>query len=182
LFTACEEDVTLDVPGAATIDLGEEFDPLDGVEVSGADLEDVDVLENPAFDNEVVNHYVFTYTVNGESATRDVYVQVDELTGTYQVTDEGDDGTTYGPYPVNVSKGNEYNELRFNEWLYDDIIVNANVIGEEIDIPEQNFIVDGADITISGTGNYDGEAGVILELHYKDDWEGEVLEGTSTFD
>ncbi len=178
LFTACEQDVTLSVPGDTTIDLGEDFDPKEGVDVSGADLEDVTVLWNPEFDNTVVNHYVASYTVNGETATRNIYVSADELAGSYVVVDEEDDWSS-DEYTVNVVSIGEYNELRFDQWLYEDIsLIEGRVEGEEVIIPNQEVY---DDLFVEGTGTYDGAEQKILTIDYKIEDEGTVYEGTSTF-
>lgn len=174
IFTACETEVTLTVPGDATIDLGDDFDPKQGVTVDGAKLEDVQVLWNPAWNNELVDHYVASYSIEGETAQRNVYVRADKLTKTYQVTDVDDDGTQYTPYPVTVTRGTEFNELRFNELYFDDAIINAVINGSVITIPQQTF----QGVSIQGTGTYDGAAHKILTINYIIDG----VPGTSTFD
>jgi hypothetical protein len=163
IFTACETEVTLTAPPDATIDLGDNFDEKAGLIVDGANAEDVLVLWNPAFNNELVDHYVGTYTVEGVSDTRNVYVRADKLAKTYAVVDQVDGGDTYN-YPVIVSKGTEFNELRFNELFYDDIIVDGIVNGNVITIPSQNFY--GGEVNIQGTGTYDGAAQKILQVTY----------------
>ena len=175
IFTACETEVTLTVPTSdVTIDLGDDFDELDGVTVDGADIEDVQVLWNPAWNNELVDLYVASYSVEGETAQRNVYVRADKLAKTYQVTDVDDDGTQYTPYPVIVTRGTEFNELRFNELFFDDVIVNGVVNGSVITIPQQTF----QGVSIQGTGTYDGAAQKILTIDYIIDG----IAGTSTFD
>jgi len=174
VFTACETEVTLTVPGDATIDLGDSFDPMEGVSVSGAKLDDVLVLENPQFSNVLVDHYVFSYSVEGETAQRNVYVQADKLARTYQVTDVDDDGTQYAPYPVIVTRGPEFNQLRFNELYFDNIIVNAVINGPVITIPQQTH----QGVSIQGTGTYNGETQRILTINYTIDG----VTGTSTFE
>ncbi len=182
VFTACEKDVVLNVPGDATIDLGDEFDALEGVSVDGANVEDVDVLWDPAWNEFEVNHYIASYEIEGETAQRNVYVQADKLGGNYAVTDEDDDGTTYNPYPVIVARGEEYNELRFNELFFNDIIVDAIVDGSVITIPQEGHIVEGENVSIQGTGTYDGENQKILTIDYEIGYPGEdVITGTSTF-
>lgn len=178
IFTACEKDVTLSVPGEAVIDLGDEFDPLAGVTVDGAKVEDVQVLWNPAWSNVLVNHYVATYQIEGETAQRDVYVRADKLARSYAVT-EVDNAGTYGPYPVIVTTGNAFNELRFNELFFDDIIVNATIDGEAMTIPTQSFF--GGDVIINGTGTYNGSTQRVLSIDYTIDYFGEDIVGTATF-
>jgi len=179
IFTACETEVTLTVPGDATIDLGDEFDPKEGVSVSGAKLDDVLVLENPQFSNVLVDHYVFSYSVEGETAQRNVYVRADKLTGSYGVT-EVDNTGTFGPYPLTVTRGPEFNEIRFNELFFDDIIVNAVINGAAITIPAQNYF--GNTVTIQATGSYDGAGHKILQLDYTLLIDGEEVVGTATFE
>ncbi len=183
VFTSCQEDeVILSVPGDATIDLGTDFDPMAEVSVDGADIEDVVWTAVPAWNANEVNHYVFTYAVADQSVDRNVYVQVDELLGTYQVIDQDDDGTTYSPYPVIVTKGAEYNSLRFNELWYAGVIVNGEVNGSVITIPSQTVnAVDGT-ATVSGTGTYDGATGEILTINYNITDAAETYVGVSTFD
>lgn len=173
LFTACEKDVVLNVPADATIDLGDTFDPMTGVTVEGAKLADVVVSSNPTFSNVKVDRYTFTYTVEGETATRNVFVQADKLAKTYQVTDVDDDGTSYTPYPVTVTRGTEFNQLRFNELWFDNVIVNGTVNGDVITIPTQTF----GGTAVSGTGTYDGTTQKILSITYIIGGQG----GTSTF-
>ncbi len=181
VFTACEKDVVLTVPGDATIDLGEEFDPMDGVKVDGADLDDVTVSWNPKFDNTLVNHYVATYSVNGESAQRNVYVRADKLAGTYVVNDVEPDWES-GEYTVTVVAVGEYNELRFDKWLYEEISLITGVVnGDVITIPSQDFVVEGFDVNVQGTGTYDGEAQKILQIEYTLEENGETYSGTSYF-
>jgi len=178
IFTACETEVTLTVPGDATIDLGDDFDPKAGVTVDGAKLEDVQVLWNPAWNNELVDLYVASYSVEGETAQRNVYVRADKLTGNYAVT-EVDNTGTFGPYPMNVTRGTEFNELRFNELFFDDIIVNGVINGAVITIPSQNFFSNN--VTIQATGSYDGAGHKILELDYTIDYYGDEIVGKATF-
>lgn len=175
VFTACQTDVTLTVPTTdATIDLGDDFDPKAGVTVDGAKLEDVQVLWNPAWNNELVDHYVASYSIEGETAQRNVYVRADKLAKTYQVTDVDEDGTQYTPYPVIVTRGTEFNELRFNELYFDDVIVNGVINGSVLTIPQQTF----QGVSIQGTGTYDGATQKILTINYTIDG----VAGTSTFD
>ncbi|MFN2394661.1 MAG: hypothetical protein ABR597_03135 [Bacteroidales bacterium] len=175
IFTACETDVTLTVPTTdVTIDLGDEFDPMDGVTVDGADIGDVQVLWNPAWSNVLVDYYVASYSVEGQTAQRDVYVQADKLAKTYQVSDEDNDGTQYNPYPVTVTRGPEFNELRFNELYFDNVIVNGVVNGSVLTIPQQTL----EGVSIEGTGTYDGVAQKILTIDYIIDG----VPGTSTFE
>lgn len=180
LFTACSDDddddveIFLNVPADATLNLGADFDPMEGVSVQGTSIDNVEWVVNPEWNKHLVNHYVFTYVAGDKNAERNVYIQVDNLLGTYVVSDEDADGTTYTPYSVTVTKGNAYNKLRFNDLYYPDFIVNANVIGSVIEIPEQTH----QNVTVEGTGTYDGENGVILTIDYIIDG----VEGTSTFD
>ncbi len=175
IFTACETEVTLTVPTTdVTIDLGDEFDPLNGVTVDGADIEDVQVLWNPAWSNVLVDHYVASYSVEGQTGQRNVYVQADKLAKTYQVTDVDNDGTQYTPYPVSVTRGPEFNELRFNELYFENIIVLGVINGPVLTIPQQTL----QGVSIEGTGTYDGEAQKILTIDYIIDG----VPGTSTFD
>lgn len=178
IFTACETEVTLTVPGDATIDLGDDFDPKAGVTVDGAKLEDVNVLWNPAWNNELVDHYIASYTVEGESDQRNVYVRADKLTGNYAAT-EVDNTGTFGPYPINVVRGPEFNEIRFNELFFDDIIINAVINGSVITIPAQNYF--NNNVTIQATGSYDGAAHKILQLNYTMNYFGDEIVGTATF-
>jgi hypothetical protein len=180
IFTSCDKEVTLTAPPDATIDLGDAFDEKAGLIVDGAKVEDVNVLWNPTFNNELVDHYVFTYTVEGVSDTRNVYVRADKLAKIYAVVDQVDGGDTYN-YPVTVSRGTEFNELRFNELFYPDIIVNGVVNGSVITIPAQNFY--GGEVNIQGTGTYDGAAQKILQVTYTLKETGfSDLTGTVTFD
>ncbi len=181
VFTACEDDdVILSAPADTTLDLGAEFNPMDGVSVDGMDIEDVTWNAVPEWNIYEVNHYVFTYTAGDQVADRNVFIQVDELLGIYEVTDEDDDGTSYEPYLVTVSKGSEYNTLRFSELFYPDIFINAEVNGGFITIPEQTFFDNT--VTIEGTGSYDGETRKILVINYNIVDNGETFVGTSTFD
>ncbi len=179
IFTACETEVTLTVPGDATIDLGDDFDPKAGVTVDGAKLEDVNVFWNPAWNNELVDLYVASYSVEGETDQRNVYVRADKLTGSYGVT-EVDNTGTFGPYPLTVTRGPEYNEIRFNELFFDDIIVNAIINGAVITIPAQNYF--GNTVTIQATGSYDGAGHKILKLDYTLLIDDEEVVGTATFE
>ncbi len=183
IFTACNDEdpeIILTVPADATLDLGAEFDPMAGVTVDGTDISNVSWNAVPDWNIYEVNHYVFTYTAGDEMVDRNVYIQVDELLGIYEVTDEDDDGTTYAPYPVTVSKGAEFNTLRFNELYYPDILVNAEVNGSIITIPEQNYFDNT--VTIQGTGSYNGETKEILIINYTIVDNGDTFVGTSTFD
>ncbi len=179
IFTACEKDVTLSVPGEAVIDLGDEFDPLAGVTVDGAKVEDVQVLWNPAWSNVLVNHYVATYQIEGETAQRDVYVRADKLARNYAVT-ELDNTGSFGPYPVVVTRGTEFNELRFNELFFDDIIVNAVIDGAAMTIPTQSFF--SGNVTVNGTGSYNGDTQRVTSINYTMDYYGEEIIGVATFD
>jgi hypothetical protein len=183
VFNSCsgDDDVVLNVPGDVTLNLGATtFDPMEGVTVSGARLNDVVWNAAPAWDPHKVNHYVFTYSVGGATEDRNVYIQVDNLVRTYQVTDRETGGGSFGPYPVQVTKGPEYNTLRFNELYYDDIVVNATVQGEVITIPEQQFF--GNQVRISGTGTYDGEAARIRTINYTIEESMSTTTGVSTFE
>jgi hypothetical protein len=180
-FIACTDDnIVLNVPADATLNLGTEFDPMAGVTVDGAQLNDVAWLVNPAWNPNQVNHYVFTYTVEDVSEQRNVYVQVDNLLRTYQVTDRDQNGGAWGPYPVQVTKGPEFNTLRFNELYYDDIIVNATVEGPVITIPQQQFF--NNQVTIEGTGEYNGETGRITSINYTIVENNQTVTGVSTFE
>ncbi len=162
VFTACEEDVSLTVPGDTYIDMGEEFDPLEGVKVSGADLEDVTVLWNPEFDNTLVNHYVASYSVNGETAQRNVYVQADKLAGDYVYQIPEFDSPDI---PFTVSMGDEFNKLRMNEFIYPDIVVYVTIDGNVITMEEQEV---KDNLFLSGTGKYDGEIHSLTEFNIID--------------
>jgi hypothetical protein len=180
-FASCsDDDVTLSVPGDVTLNLGADFDPMAGVEVDGARVADVVWTVTPVWNPYHVNHYVFTYTVEETTEERNVYVQVDNLLRTYQVTDEDENGTAWGPYPVQVTKGPAFNSLRLNELFYDDIIVNATVDGPVITIPQQRFF--NNQVTIEGTGEYDGEAGRITQITYTIVENNETFTGVSVFE
>lgn len=167
IFTACTpSETTLTVPADATIDLGDTFDPMTGVTVDGGDIDDVTVTWNPTFNANVVDKYVITYTISGESKTRNLFVRADKLAKSYSVTDVDSDGTTYNPYPVTVTRGTEYNELRFNELWYNDIIINGTISGTTLTIPSQTFTIEGSQVVVSGTGTYDGANLKISTISY----------------
>ncbi len=177
IFTACEDDdeeIFLNVPADETVDLGAEgFDPMEGVSVTGTDLENVTYEVTPQWDPYLVDQYLFTYSAEDVTAERTVYIQADNLSGNYVVSDVDDDGTEYDDYIVDVIPGSEYNELRLNEYLIEGVFINAIVNGPTITIPVQ----ERSGWEIQGTGSYDGEEGVILTIDYIIDGE----PGTSTF-
>lgn len=183
VFTACEDDSTLNVPASTEIDLGEEFNPLDGVTVDDGDLEDVDYTWTDSLDNTIVGEYVITYDLNGTTMSRSVFVTAAALAGTYVVVDE-QPGFTSDEYDVNVIKANAYNELRLSGWLYTeyDGLLNAVVDGEVITIPSQDITAEGSNINIQGTGSYNGATQKIIEIEYtivEDD--DDPVSGTSDF-
>jgi hypothetical protein len=158
IFTACETEVTLTAPPDATIDLGESFDEKAGLIVDGAKAEDVLVLWNPAFNNELVDHYVGTYTVEGVSDSRNVYVKSNLLAGPYSVSDAIAGGPTL-TYNVTVTQSTqEFNRLLIDGFNDFNIQVYALVNGNAITIPTQtptNWNA-GAGENVQGTGTYDG--------------------------
>lgn len=174
IFTACTpSETTLTVPADATIDLGDDFDPMTGVTVDGGDIDDVTATWNPQFNKNLVDKYVITYAISGESKTRNLFVRADKLAKTYTVTDLDNNGTTYTPYPVSVSRGTEYNELNFNELWFDDVVIHGTITGNVLTIPSQTV----SGVVVSGTGTYNGETQKILTITYNVDGTA----GTSTF-
>ncbi len=160
VFTACEDDeVILSVPSDTELNLGAEFNPMDGVAVDGADIEDVSWNAVPAWNIYEVNHYVFTYTVENQVADRNVYITSDLLAGTYDVVDLEEDATTPITYSTTVLQHLEdYNKLLIQGFAgFSGVTATATVAGSEIIIPEfrpANW-VEGEGI--SATGTYDGE-------------------------
>ncbi len=167
IFTACETEVTLSVPGDTTINLGDNFDPKDGVSVDGANLDDVQVLWNPAWNNELVDHYVASYSVDGETAQRNVYVSSSLLAGSYAVVDEidGDETITYN-MTVNQST-EEFNKLLIPNFLgFENLQGQAIVEGTTVTVPR--FTPSGWDPTesIEATGTYNGATKRLLTFSY----------------
>lgn len=167
IFTACETEVTLSVPGDTTINLGDNFDPKDGVSVDGADLEDVLVLWNPAWNNELVNHYVATYSVDGETAQRNVYVSSALLAGIYAVVDEidGDETITYNMTVAQSTE--EFNKLLISNFLgFPSLQGQAIVEGTTVTVPK--FTPPGWEPaeSIEATGTYNGATKRLLTFSY----------------
>ena len=168
IFTACESEVTLTVPDDVTIELGDSFDPMEGVSVSGANLEDVTVLENPAFSNVLVNHYVFSYIVDGESAQRNVYVSSSRLAGSYAVEDAVDGGGTIN-YTMTVTQSTvDFNRLLISNFLGFGANFQGQAIVEGTAVTVPRFTPSGWDPaeSIEATGTYDGETRRLLTLSY----------------
>jgi hypothetical protein len=156
IFTSCETEVTLTAPPDATIDLGETFDEKAGLIVDGAKVEDVNVLWNPAFNNELVDHYVFTYSVEGVSDTRNVYVRSNLLAGPYAVSDAVAGGPTLN-YNVTVTQSTqEFNRILIDGFNDFNIQVYATINGNAITIPVQTPTNWTAAENVQGTGTYDG--------------------------
>lgn len=151
------------IPEDEVIDLGDDFDPWEGVVVQGADISDIQLTTLPEFSNSKVNSYEFIYTLNDLQLARIVKVSAIPLAGTYTVEDTDDDGTSYSPYTIQVTPGNTFDRLELNGWIFSDINVIAEVSGDHIHIPEQQF---PDQLTISGSGTYCGAQQNILTINY----------------
>ena len=166
IFTACESEVTLTAPADATIDLGEEFDEKAGLIVDGADVEDVSVLWNPAFNNELVDHYVGTYTVDGVSDQRNVYVRSNLLAGPYSVLDAVDGGGNLN-YNVTVTQSSqEFNRLLIDGFGDFNIQVYATINGSAITVPLQTPTNWTGAESVQATGSYNGETKTLQSFTY----------------
>jgi hypothetical protein len=166
IFTACESEVTLTAPADATIDLGADFDERAGIIVDGAKAEDVQVLWVPAFNNNRVDHYVATYTVDGVNDQRNVYVRSNLLTGAYRASDviEGASPITYN---VEVKQSSqEFNRILLEGIADFNIEPYATINGSVITIPLQTPSNWTSSESIEGTGTYNGEAKSLSTINY----------------
>lgn len=155
-FSGCQPEITVTAPPDATIDLGESFDPMAGLIVEGAKEEDVVLLWNPTFNNNLVNEYVATYVVEGVSDQRSVFVRSNLLAGPYRVSDVVTGGGTF-TYDVTVTQsGTAFNRILINGFADFDITVHADIVGNVITIPLQTPTNWTATESVQGTGTYDG--------------------------
>lgn len=189
IFTACESEVTLTVPADITIQLGDNFDSMEGVKVDGAKLEDVVVLENPQFSNVHVNHYVFSYSVDGETAQRNVYVSSSLLAGSYSISDAIDSGGTETYVMTVTQSSQEFNRLIISNFLGygQNYQGQAIVEGASVTIPKFTPTNWDPAESIEATGTYDGAAKKLLTLSYTiielhpDTGNELITSGTATF-
>ena len=192
LFTSCEtDDAVINTPADAFIDLGDEFDPMEGVTVDNGNLEDVEHDFTPSFDNKKVNHYVLTYTLGQVTATRNVYVRANNIAGNYTVNDvvTGYEAGTYN-YNVTVDfltagdPADRYNKLILREFsaympLRD---FTVTIDGTHITLPPTQ--PDGWLGTLEGSGTFkedsDGNFSIVnITYNYSDDDESGT--GIATF-
>ncbi len=187
LFTSCETDdpvITIEGDDPLVLDLGQEFE-CPGFSVEHGDEEDVTIDFTPAFDKHLVNEYIATYRLGSVTAERTVWVRSNELTGDYSVT-VSEEGYDDFDYIMDVRQAsNEYNVIRLIDFAAyaTPIEVRATINGDVITIPKQTPVseADWGDDTVEGTGTYDGENKVLLEIEYRTVEGGTVYEGTITF-
>ena len=176
MLSGCQKDASISLTGGdVMLDLGQDFDePGFSTEgISGEVLQ----LWNPAFDKHQVNHYVRTYTAEGVSAQRNVYVQSDLLSGLYHVEDNIE-GVGIINYNVQVYQMEDsFNRMHIEGFADFVIVVDMEIEGEQIRIERQIPSGWTAEEFVEGTGTYDGESKSLVSFSYSIGylWQGELV-------
>ena len=184
LFTSCETDdavITLKGDNPAVFDLGQDFvEP--GFEVEGGNEDDVEVAWSPAYNKNVVQEYIATYSLEtASSVERKVHVSSKLLAGTYNVSDTG----LANDYQNTVTQSTEvFNRLIISNFLDFEtaITVTAIVDGTSITVPKHTPSGWGAGETVEATGSYNGETKTLTTFEYTiiEIFDGETVESTGT--
>jgi hypothetical protein len=186
ILVSCKKDetaptVTPKDGTTSTFDLGAAVDPG----ATANDDSDGDISASVISDfatavkkNEV-NTYTVTYKVadkagNEGTATRTVKVKSDKLSGLYEASDVvtgAADSTFNGTFAWTstvTQSTTEYNKLIFSNFGGFAVgTVYATVTGTNITIPSQTVGVNGGgNVTVAGTGTYDGVAFKVKTLSY----------------
>ncbi|TVQ14687.1 MAG: hypothetical protein EA361_07125 [Bacteroidetes bacterium] len=180
LFTACseDEDVILSVPADVVLDLGAEFDPMAGVTVDGIDISKVSWQAMPNWNIYEVNHYVFTYTADDQTADRNVYISSKLLAGTYSVSDLEDGETSPFTYDVTVLQHvDDFNKLLIQGFAGFSTTANATINGNDITVAQYkpSSWLEGESISATGTYNGENRALVSFDIVIKELVGGEIV-------
>jgi hypothetical protein len=168
LFSACNKETILTAPPDIIIDLGQALDEREGIVVEGGKESKVLVTWAPEFNNEIVDHYIATYSLEDVIADRNVYVSSGLLAGQYSVVDTPENYPVEN-YNMTVTKSTqEYNKLLISNFLgFTNLQVVAVVEGTIVKVVKYTPQGWATGESIEATGTYDGKTKKLLNLTYE---------------